>query len=680
MTENTSIMPGEKPRVLLVDDEDQFRTTLAKRLEARGYHVIDVDNGEDAMKAIRHEDPEVVVLDQKMPDMDGVETLQELKKIKPEVQIIMLTGHGDIELARLTGRHDVLAFMQKPAEIEELIEKIEIGRQEYRYAMQRNEIPFVEEKNLKSWLIGSEGSRPGIIILGAIIFLTLFFMPAPEKLITMLSVEKGTPQDEMIRGYAQFRNLAEGQTIAEFYGRLAPYNLEGEREIQAAAQRAKVMVGVLVIAALFWATAAIPIGVTAMLIAVIMYFFQVLPPTGVAKAFASDAVFFIFGVLAMAMAISKTGLDKRIGLLVLSPTTSILKMGLIFAPMVAVCASFLSEHAIIAFIAPIFMLVYLSAIKTGGLSQDKTLVVMMLLTLNYACNVGGPGSPAAGGRNVVMIQILSDYGINITFAQWVMYGLPFVPVMALIVGLYFYLWGRNKVKIKALDIAANVRREADKIGKMTQAEYRTAIVLVLLIFCWSAFSGIYGMGGPVILALVALNILGILRFKDIAHIHWGPVFLYAGATAMGYGLASTGAALWVADLFVAALPTFLSQSGAGLAIASSILVGVLTNFMSDGATVAAIGPIVVPMAIIAEASPVQVGLAAAYASSFAHMLVVGTPNNAIIYATAKDPKTGEQLLTMGDFFKHGFFVLLLSWVVLWSWTILGYWQWLPWPA
>lgn len=193
MTENGKIAPGEKPRILLVDDEDQFRTTLAKRLEARGYHVIDVDNGEDAMKAIRHEDPEVVVLDQKMPDMDGVETLQQLKKIKPEVQIIMLTGHGDIELARLTGRHDVLAFMQKPAEIEELIEKIEIGRQEYRYAMQRNEIPFVEEKNLKSWLIGSEGSRPGIIILGAIIFLTLFFMPAPEKLITMLSVEKGTP-------------------------------------------------------------------------------------------------------------------------------------------------------------------------------------------------------------------------------------------------------------------------------------------------------------------------------------------------------------------------------------------------------------------------------------------------------------------------------------------------------
>ena len=67
--------------------------------------------------------------------------------------------------------------------------------------------------------------------------------------------------------------------------------------------------------------------------------------------------------------------------------------------------------------------------------------------------------------------------------------------------------------------------------------------------------------------------------------------------------------------------------------------GVLTNFMSDGATVAAIGPIAVPMATIAGASPIMVGLATAFASSFAHMLVIGTPNNAIAYAMAKDPMT-----------------------------------------
>jgi sodium-dependent dicarboxylate transporter 2/3/5 len=102
--------------------------------------------------------------------------------------------------------------------------------------------------------------------------------------------------------------------------------------------------------------------------------------------------------------------------------------------------------------------------------------------------------------------------------------------------------------------------------------------------------------------------------------------------------------------------------------------------MSDGATVAAIGPVTVPMATVAGVHPWMVGFATAFASSFAHMLIIGTPSNALAYAMAKDPNTGEQLVTLGDFFKHGFFVLLISFVVLWIWAILGYWLWIGFPA
>jgi sodium-dependent dicarboxylate transporter 2/3/5 len=144
---------------------------------------------------------------------------------------------------------------------------------------------------------------------------------------------------------------------------------------------------------------------------------------------------------------------------------------------------------------------------------------------------------------------------------------------------------------------------------------------------------------------------------------------------MGYGLATSGAALWLADSAVSVLPEFL-KNGTGLCVSSSLITGVLTNFMSDGATVAAVGPITVPMATLSGTSPVMVGLATAFASSFAHMLIIGTPNNAICYAIAKDPDTGEQLLTMKDFLVHGTVVLLLSFAVLWIWVFFGYWQWL----
>ena len=110
-----------QPRILLVDDEDAFREPLKRQLAVRGYDVLDVDNGEDAVRSVRHESPEVVVLDQKMPNVDGIQTLKEIKKIRPEVQVIMLTGHGSIESARETGKHDVFHYLQKPCAVDELI-------------------------------------------------------------------------------------------------------------------------------------------------------------------------------------------------------------------------------------------------------------------------------------------------------------------------------------------------------------------------------------------------------------------------------------------------------------------------------------------------------------------------------------------------------------------------------
>jgi sodium-dependent dicarboxylate transporter 2/3/5 len=338
-------------------------------------------------------------------------------------------------------------------------------------------------------------------------------------------------------------------------------------------------------------------------------------------------------------------------------------------------ASFLSEHALVAFLAPVLMLAYAATIRSAGLTKDKGLVVMMLLLLTFSGNLGGPGSPAAGGRNAVMVGILADYGMAPSFGKWVMMGFPFVPVMALVIAAYFYLAFRNRIQVKNPDIAAQVRRESEKIGKMTQDEYRAAGVLVLLVVLWTTLSGRLGMGGPALFCIVLLNVLGILRWRDISRINWDVVALYAGATAMGYGLAMTGGALWLADGFVSLLPDFM-KSGTGLCVSCSLLSGVLTNFMSDGATVAVVGPITVPMGILSGTSPVTAGLATAFASSFAHMLVIGTPNNAIVYAMARDPETGEQLLTMKDFLVHGFMVLLLSFAVLWIWVFLGYWKWM----
>ena len=158
------------PKILLIDDEERFRIALAHQLKVRNYEVLDTDNGLDAIKIVRHHSPEVVILDQKMPGMDGIQTLQELKKIKPEVQIIMCTGFGSTEAARITGKHDVFAYLEKPCSIEDMLSTIEGAREERKRAMAKHEIPSRAKSGIKDYIIGVHNARPGIILFGVIIF------------------------------------------------------------------------------------------------------------------------------------------------------------------------------------------------------------------------------------------------------------------------------------------------------------------------------------------------------------------------------------------------------------------------------------------------------------------------------------------------------------------------------
>ncbi|MBN2321723.1 MAG: anion permease [Acidobacteria bacterium] len=671
-------------KILLVDDEAKFRTDMAERLRLRGLDTIQAGNGEEAIKIARsNNDIDVAVLDLKMPGLDGEQTLAELKKYRPAIQVIMLTGHGSLESAMETGKLEAYGYLEKPCEMEKMLEMIQAAREDRPHVMARHEIPHVEKGSLKKWLVGSHNSRPGVILLGGLIFVVMLLMPTPQRLMEILSAPKTGEMTDINLGFAGYRQMKEGESISDYYSRKykrfdSVIDADGNKVDKnqtplKVSLKARVMLATLIVAALFWATGAVPVGITALMVGVLMYFSGIFEPDEIARAYAKDAVLFVFGVLAIAVAISKTGLDRRIGLLLLGPAKSLPLLLFVFLPLLSMACSVVSEHALVAFIMPLFIMVYVSAIRTAGIKQDRALVVMLALALCYSANSGGPGSPAAGGRNAIMMAILQDYNVAPTFGEWVMYGMPFVPVMALVIGLYFYFALGRKLKVGKLNVSSIVRRASEQIGPMNRNEYLTGAVLLVVVVLWVGASDVFGMGGPIILGLVVLNILRILKWRDITSIHWEVVALYASASALGKGLAETGAALYLADGFLGILPQFMQQ-GSGLAMAASLFTGLTTNFMSDGATVSAIGPITVPMATISGTHPWMVGLATAFASSFAHMLIIGTPSNAIAFAMAKDPVTGEQLVRLSDFLKHGAVVLVLSFAVLWGWTIFGYWK------
>ncbi|MBN2124273.1 MAG: response regulator [Deltaproteobacteria bacterium] len=114
----------KKIRVLMVDDEEQFRVTTAKILTRKGYETTIAGSGEEAVDIIGQSDQDVVVLDIKMPGMDGHETLARIKEIHPDVPVIMLTGHGSLDSARESLSKDAYDYLSKPCDIDLLAAKI----------------------------------------------------------------------------------------------------------------------------------------------------------------------------------------------------------------------------------------------------------------------------------------------------------------------------------------------------------------------------------------------------------------------------------------------------------------------------------------------------------------------------------------------------------------------------
>jgi DNA-binding NtrC family response regulator len=115
----------EKMKMMLVDDEERYLSTTQKLLSKKGYDVLTASSGSEALEKLNMQNIHVVVLDVKMPGMDGIETLREIKKQFPLVEVIMLTGHATVESAVDGLKSGATDYLMKPADIDDLINKAE---------------------------------------------------------------------------------------------------------------------------------------------------------------------------------------------------------------------------------------------------------------------------------------------------------------------------------------------------------------------------------------------------------------------------------------------------------------------------------------------------------------------------------------------------------------------------
>ena len=129
--------------VLLVDDEVEFLETLSKRLKKRNVNVSSARCGEDALALLGKIPVDVVVLDVKMPGMDGIETLRQIKKNHPMIEVIMLTGHANVEVAIQGMETGAFDYLMKPMDIDDLLYKVKDAHK--KKLLQERKIKLMEE-------------------------------------------------------------------------------------------------------------------------------------------------------------------------------------------------------------------------------------------------------------------------------------------------------------------------------------------------------------------------------------------------------------------------------------------------------------------------------------------------------------------------------------------------------
>mgnify|MGYP001434770972 FL=1 len=396
----------------------------------------------------------------------------------------------------------------------------------------------------------------------------------------------------------------------------------------------------------------IPLPAVAILILIMEVILGVDTADGVASSFMSDAVFFIMGSLMLAVAIVYQGLDKRLALGVINLTgNKTWRIVLGFVTISALLSSFIGEHTVAAMMLP----VALALIRNAGIDTGKAtkLSTILLFSIAYGCAIGSIGTPSGGGRNVIMIGYLSDFGIaEISYLDWMKFAYPMlvleIPVAAIV------LWYTFTPEQKIMDSSVRkLKVQVAKTGKMTVNQIMSIVIFFVVFLGWIFLSPFIGLGIVALIGVFLYLTFGLIDWQEISNnTNWSVILLFGSAISLGIQMKETGAALWVAEGTLHYLEIIFQDVGVVRWFVSVVLTGILTNLLSNAATVAVFGPIVLDMG----GNPVITGIMTSIASAFAYLTIVASPTCMIIHSTG--------LITSSDYLKAGWKLFIISVVLL----------------
>jgi len=439
-----------------------------------------------------------------------------------------------------------------------------------------------------------------------------------------------------------------------------------------------------------WISEAIPLAVAALLAPALAVLFDVAPASQAFAPFAHPLIFLFLGGFMLAEGLAVQGFDRRAALWLLS--RDVLR-GSPSRAMVAVAVTafvfsmWINNTATTAMMIPIALglcttIRRLCPDDPEVQGRQRHYEEGMLITLAYAGSIGGICTPIGTAPNMIAIgQLEAIAGVRIDFLQWMSFALP-IGVFAL-TGMLVLAQRRWPPAIERVEgLTASVRRDLGALGPVSAGERRAVAVFVLAIIGWLTPALLrlsLGQNAPMtswsqralpegVVALVAASLLFVIPSGDSAArkrepqregkqgtivaeadtgkathwtplltwtrattIDWGTLFLLGGGLALGGLTVDTG----LAHAIGAQVGAQLGPGAAPLVLITVVtaLVIYLTELVSNTATINMMLPVVIPLAMEMGVDPVPVSIAVTLAASFAFMLPVSTPPNAIVYGT-----------------------------------------------
>jgi len=447
--------------------------------------------------------------------------------------------------------------------------------------------------------------------------------------------------------------------------------------------RAHNLLAVFLLVVVWWVTECIPIPITALLIPVFITVFAISPVKEAFAPFANPIIMLFLGSFILARAMCVHALDQKLAFSVLSmKSIAHKKTRILFA--LGLTSLFLSmwisNTATTAMMYPIALGV-LDAIRSNGKDKkNASFGVILLLTLAYSASIGGVGTPIGSPPNLIaigMLERLADY--RVTFFQWMIIG--FLVLFPMYLFLFFYMKSRIKGEAQSngpVDLSA--LKNKGQRGKLTRAQKNVLFAFSVTVFLWilpGIVSLIGGRNAPLFLwlqehfpeAVAAIVGAGLLFFlpvnfsrgeftlslREAMKIDWGTLLLFGGGLSLGFQMFESGLAEAIGNAFIS-----FGGSSASLTLVTLLAVAFsvfMTELTSNTASANMLIPIIIAVSNAAGISPLPPVLGSAIGCSFAFMLPVATPPNAIIY--------GSGMIPLPQMMKHGFWLNIAGILLIW---------------